>query len=103
MEKEPNLNNPGKGQLAKLADKLEDMLEKKTSGQEDIVMQKLIRFLRIGDAYATKIFLGNESDKFTQYREDAIPLIIKELYGGSGSPWFTIERKLKAGQSEKKL
>ena len=81
-------------QLSELADELERIALEKTGGEVDVVMQKLIARLRARDAYAAKVFLSNESDKFTQYREDAVPLIIEKLYCGSGSPWFTIERKL---------
>jgi hypothetical protein len=37
-------------------------------------------------------------DKFDWYREDAVPMIIEKLYGGSGSPWFSIEKKIKQKQ-----
>lgn len=96
MEKEQKLNDAEKERLLELADELDKIQQEKTGGKGDIVMQKLIRRLREGSAYAAKVFLGNEADKFSEYREDALPLIIEKLYGGSGSPWFTIERKMQA-------
>ncbi|OGF62813.1 hypothetical protein A2662_02815 [Candidatus Giovannonibacteria bacterium RIFCSPHIGHO2_01_FULL_45_33] len=99
-EKEQNLNNSEKERLAELARELEVIHVQKTNGQSDVVMQKLIKRLRDGDAYSAKIFLSNEADKFTQYREDAVPVIIEKLYGGSGSPWFTLERKMRIVKSE---
>lgn len=98
VEKEPNLNNPAKERLLELANELDAIQMQKTGGNGDAVMQKLIQRLRNGDGHSAKIFLGNEADKFSEYRKDAIPLIIEKLYGGTGSPWFTIERKMKSSQ-----
>jgi hypothetical protein len=95
MEKEPSPNNEEKERLSELADELDRIQNEKTDGRGSVIMQKLIRLLRDGDAHMAKVFFNNEADKFNQYREDALPLIIEVLYGGSGSPWFSIERKLK--------
>ena len=100
IETELKPNNVEKEELLSLADELEKIQNKKTNGRGDIVMQKLIRFLRDGNAGLAKIFLGNEADKFAEYREDAVPLIIEKLYGGNGSPWFTVERTMKTTKSE---
>ena len=79
--------------LQELATKLEEIQNEKTAGKGDVVMQKLIRRLLEGGADAAKIFLANESDKFSSYRKDALPLIVANLYGGSGSPWPSLEKK----------
>ena len=100
MEKEPNINNSEKILLTELANELERIQRNKTGAQGDIIMQKLIKCLQAGDAYRAKVFLNNESDKFMQYRDDGIPLIIQKLYSGSGSPWFTIERKLNENRNK---
>lgn len=94
--KEANLDGTERERLAMLADELDKIQREKTGGHGDVVMQKLIRCLQDGDVYAAKVFLASEMDKFDQYRKDAVPLIIERLYGGNGSPWVTIERKLKA-------
>ncbi len=95
-EGQPNVSDMEKGRLANLADELDVIQLQKTKGRGDIIMGKLIARLRSGDEYAAKVFLANEADKFSIFRTDAIPLIIDKLYGGSGSPWITIERKMKA-------
>jgi|GEM_PF-3789647 len=84
-----------KKRLFGLPERLEKMSLEKHKGEKDVVMQKLIKYLRAGDAYLARVFLTNESDKFNEYRKDGIPLIIEELYGGEGSPWFSVEAKLK--------
>jgi len=94
MEQEPKLDSDIE-KLNNLADQLERIAGEKTSGKGDVVMEKLIKRLRSGNAESAKTFCNNEFDKFMAYREDALPLIAQELYGGSGSPWFSIEKKLK--------
>jgi len=101
MEQESKSNIAEKEQLNKLADELDVLQQQKRGEQGDIIIQKLIQRLRSGDAYAAKVFCGNEADKFTAYRNDGIPLIIEKLYGGSGSPWFTVERQLQSQQRNK--
>ncbi len=96
FEGEQNIDEAEKKRLLELAEELDVIQQKKTNGQGNVIMQKLIRRLREGDAHSAKIFLSNESDKFSNYREDALPLIIEKLYGGSGSPWFSVERKMRA-------
>ena len=103
MDIEPNPHDIEKERLLSLADELDRIWQEKAGGTDDVLMKKLILFLRNGDARAAKIFLNNEFDKFTLYREDAIPLIIKELYGGRGSPCFIIERKLKTSKFPESL
>ncbi len=97
MEKppNPNIDSGDRKKLKSLADQLVRIANEKTQGKGDVVIDKLIKRLMAGDAESAKIFCNNEFDKFMAYREDALPLIIEELYGGSGSPWFSIERKLK--------
>ena len=94
MEQPPNIDIE-KEKLNNLADQLERIANEKTQGKGDVVMDKLIKRLRAGSAESAKIFCNNEFDKFMAYREDALPLIAQHLYGGSGSPWFSVERKLK--------
>ena len=99
IEKKQNPDDFEKHRLIELAGELDAIQTQKKGEHGDVVMQKLIQRLRDGDAHSARIFLSNEADKFSEYREDAIPLIIEKLYGGSGSPWFTVERKLKAAQA----
>ena len=94
MEQESKLGSESE-KLSNLADQLEQIVNDKTQGKGDVVMEKLIKRLRTGNAELAKIFCNNEFDKFMAYREDALPLIAQELYGGTGSPWFSIEKKLK--------
>lgn len=89
------LREEDSNRLSELANDLEKIYLQKSGGKKDSAMERLIQYLRAGDAKKAKIFLSNEADKFTWYREDAVPLIIEKLYDGSGSPWFTVERKLK--------
>ena len=84
--------------LTGLADDLEKIMQKKTDGEGNWAMQKWIDILRVRNVYTAKVFLDNEMDKFDWYREDAVPMIIEKLYGGSGSPWFSIEKKIKQKQ-----
>ena len=99
-EKEQNLNNTEKERLTELANELKAIQMQKTKGKGDVIMEKLIQRLIRGDEYSAKVFLSNEFDKFLEYREDAIPLIIEKLFGGSGSPWGYVERKMKATKPE---
>jgi hypothetical protein len=61
---------------------------------EDRVIDNLVRALR-KDPEVAKILCNNETDKFSAYRETIVPLLIQKLYGGSGSPWPSVERKMK--------
>lgn len=94
MEHEPKLDSESE-KLNILADQLEKIMNEKTGGKGYVVMEKLIKRLRSGNAESAKIFCNNECDKFMAYREDALPLITQELYGGTDSPWFSVEKKLK--------
>lgn len=96
MEQEPKLDSGSNEKLNNLADQLERIMNAKVKpGVKHVTMEKLIRLLRAGESESAKIFLSNESDKFSYFREDALPLIVKELYGGTGSPRFVLEKKLK--------
>lgn len=96
-EKEQNLN-PEKKRLEELAKELDIIQMQKTGGKGDNIMQKLIKRLGSGDVNSAKVFLGNEADKFAEYREDAIPLIIEKPYGDTESPWFITEREMKSAK-----
>jgi hypothetical protein len=75
---------------------LANIIEEFANKQKDSVfLPKLIRVLRDGNRHAAEVFINNESDKFRSYGNDLIVLIIQDFYKGSGSPWFTTERKLK--------
>lgn len=100
MEREKGVNDTETRRLNELADELDALQRQKHGEQGDRSMQKLIALLRAGDIYAAKLLCGNEADKFTEYRGDGVLLIIDKLYGGSGSPWFTIERR--RGQQARK-
>lgn len=91
LEKGKNLEQE---KMMKLADELEVLQMRKTNGKGDKAMQRLIDCLRKGFIDAAKVYLTNEADKFNEYRGDALPLIIEKLYGGAGSPWSSIERKM---------
>jgi hypothetical protein len=80
--------------LNQLADQLEDISRKKFPAG-DRMMSNLVMRLRTGDIAAVKIFCNNEADKFSAYREDAVPLIIETVFGGAGSPWSSVEARLK--------
>ena len=96
MEYEPRLDAGSNEKLNNLANQLERIMDAKARpGTKHIIMDKLIKRLRAGEAESAKIFLSNEFDKFMDFRDDALPLIVQELYEGTGSPWFSIERKLK--------
>lgn len=100
MKQERGPDNAEEGErLKKLADELDVLQREKMGAQGDGIIQKLVQRLRNGDAYSAKVFCGNEVDKFTKYRKDGILLIIEKLYGGRGSPWFTVERELQGKQS----
>ncbi|MFH1098997.1 MAG: hypothetical protein V1723_03700 [Candidatus Uhrbacteria bacterium] len=108
MEREPTPNNAEKKRLATLADELDRIQPEETGNTgnvviHNVVIQKLIRHLRDGDACAAKTFLANQADKFTGYGGDAVAqrLIIEQLYGGNGSPWLVVERRMKDQQSNK--
>jgi hypothetical protein len=98
MEYGPETQQEHIARLSALADELDRIQMERTKGQGDVIMKKLIARLRAGDEYAAKVFIENEMDKFDQYRKDAAPKIIEILYGGSGSPWFSIERDMKKKQ-----
>lgn len=95
MEKEP-IMSAEQERLNKLADRLESIVRESTNGRGHVVMEKVIRRLRTDGAESAKVFLSNEADKFSDFRDNALPLIVQELYGGTGSPWFSIEKKLKS-------
>ncbi len=95
MEEEPQIHTEEGERLSALADELDLLCREKFGEEGHRVMKKLIDFLRSGNAEAAKILISNEADKFSDFREDGLPRIISELYGGSGSPWFTLERKPK--------
>lgn len=80
--------------LNSLADDLSSLQREKQGDNNGGIVQKLIERLRSGDVYAAKLLCENEADKFAEYRNDGIPIIIDKLYGGNGSPWFMLERKL---------
>ena len=87
-------NSQEKEKFSQLASQLEEV-SRKVFPQGDPFISKFTKRLREGDVHSAKIFLDNESDKFRSYGEDAIILIINTMYGGSGSPWMSIERKIK--------
>ena len=92
--KPPSLeNNEEKEKLSNLADRLEE-ISKKLFPQGDVFIAKFTRRLREDGANSSKVFVSNEFDKFRVYGEDVLALIINELYGGSGSPWRSVEKKL---------
>lgn len=86
-------NNPEKEKLVNLAEELDKISRKLYPGM-DTFMPKFSRVLRSGDLYAAKVFADNESDKLREYGEDTLALIISTLYGGIGSPWVSLEKKL---------
>jgi len=95
MTPEGEINNQNE-QLASLATELESILEQVTAGKnDDPLILKLIQWLRTGDAEGAKVLVINEADKFAPYRKDMVPLIVKKLFNGTGSPWIAIEKQLK--------
>ena len=86
--------------LVALADKLDRLQQIKNQGKGDPILLKLIRLLRARDSQGAKIFCVNECDKFNSYRNDGLPLIIEKLYGGTGSPWSSIEKKLRPSKTQ---
>lgn len=92
MFEAPNLPSQEREDFTELANKIEEVAK---SLQDSIFLPKLIKALRDGNRYAAEVFIINESDKFRSYGNDFIVLLIQDFFGGSGSPWFATEKKLK--------
>ena len=72
---------------------LADEIESVTEGDNRII-QKLTDSLRRGFPDAAQTLCNNEFDKFGEYREKVVKILIKKLFSGSGSPWASIEAKM---------
>ena len=92
-EEEFPIHDAEKENLTELVDALEGLRQ-----EGDVVMGKLIEYLRSGNVEQAKYFCRNQADKFTPYSEDGVPLIIEKLYGETGSPWAYTERKMREGK-----
>jgi hypothetical protein len=96
MEHNPLNSLPTNPEEKEKLNVLADQVDGLRRGGPDRIIDKLVAALRAGDRKGAIIFCNNEFDKFSQYRETILPLLVTELYGGSGSPWSSIERKMRS-------
>ncbi len=92
MFEAPQPPSQEKEDFSVLVTKIEVVAEQ---NKDRVFLPKLIRILRDGNRHAAEVFINNESDKFRSFGNELIVLLIQDFYMGSGSPWFTTERKLK--------
>lgn len=92
-----NINKPPAqealdGELRECVRRLEE-ISSQLYPEGDRLMARFVAKLKSDGISGARVFVVNEYDKFRSYGEEALYLIIDNIFGGAGSPWKSLEQK----------